>query len=193
MPDTIVDGGTGDAAKVDDNQRLWVNSKSSSIQHVASEDNQDAYQIIGGATLASGTVVVLHLTNDDPNKNLVVTYIRHQTFGSSGGTEYPNTSNYFSIGLGRVYVSGGSSATPVNVFSGSGNSADITAYQDNPTVTGTLMEIDRWYTKADGDMNTFNKEGSLIIPVNRTLEVSYVGDRTSGGIYARISFIMELV
>jgi len=39
-------------------------------------------------------------------------------------------------------------------------------------------------------MNTFNKEGALIIPPNQTMEVSYIGDRTGGTIYTRISFIM---
>ena len=192
MPNTIVNGADGCAykAKVDSDHRLRTYAKSASIQHVVSEHKQEVYQLIGTATLSSGTVTVLHIKNNSSDKNIVVTYLRHQVVGASGGTSFPNTSNYFSVGLTRTYSSGGDIATPVNVFSGSGNTAQITAYQNGPTLAGTSQEIDRWYTKADGDMNTFNKEGALIIPSNQTMEVSYVGDRTGGTIYARISFIM---
>jgi hypothetical protein len=191
MPDMILDGkGKGYKAKVDSDNRLRTYSKSASIQHVVSEHEEQAYQIIGTATLSSGTVTVLHMKNTSSNSNMVITYLRHQVVGATGGTSFPNTSNYFTVGLTRTYASGGSTATPVNVFGGSGNTAEVTAYQSGPTLAGTAQEIDRWYTKSDGDMNTFNKEGALIIPPNQTMEVSYVGDRTGGTIYARISFII---
>ena len=81
--------------------------------------------------------------------------------------------------------------TPVNVFAGSGNDAEVTAYQGAPTLAGTATEIDRWYTKAEGDMHAFNKEGAVIIGPNRTMELSYVGDQTNGILYTRLSFIMK--
>jgi hypothetical protein len=167
-----------------------VYAQSASNQHVISEDNQDAFQIIGVATLASGTVTALHIKNTS-NKRLVISYIRHQVIDAAGGTAFPNASNYFKLALGRTYSSGGSAKSPVNVYSGSGNDADITAYEGAPTLAGTANEIDRWYTKAEGDMNAFNKEGALIIPPNQTVELSYVGDQTSGILYTRVSFYME--
>ena len=192
MSENIVDGsGKGYSAKVGEDNRLWVNSKSGSIQHSNSSVEKQAYQLIGVASLISGTVTVLHIKNTDSVRNLVVTYLRHQVVGCSGGTTFPNASNYFSVRLGRTYSSGGAEAVPVNVNAGSGNTADLIAYQGGPTLAGTAKEIDRWYTKADGDMNTFNKEGALILPPNTTLEVSYIGDQTAGTVYARISFIME--
>jgi hypothetical protein len=192
MSDTIRDGtGKGFLAKVNFENRVMVASKAASIQHVVSSNDEDAYQVIGTANLAATTVVVLHLTNNDSEKNAVVTYLRHQIINASGGTAFPNSSNYFRIALGRTYSSGGSAATPVNVYSGSGTTAKVTCYQAAPTLTGTANEIDRWYTKDDGDMNTFNKEGSLIIPPNKTIEIAYVGNHTSGICYGRISFIME--
>lgn len=191
--DMIKDGtGRGYLAKVNSANQLTVLSKSASIQHFASEDG-NAYQIIGLATLSSGTVAILHVCNENPNRQMVITYIRHQVIGATGGTSFPNASNYFSIRLGRTYVSGGDTATAVNLYAGSGNTPILTSYQNEPTLTGTEREIDRWYTKADGDMNVFVKEGSVIIPPNETIEVAYVGDRTSGTVYARISFIMESV
>ena len=39
-------------------------------------------------------------------------------------------------------------------------------------------------------MNAFNKEGSIVLGQNGTLELSYVGDKTSGTLYTRLSFIM---
>ena len=186
----IVDGiGTGYKAKVGSDNRLRVYSKSASLQHVVSEDNEQAYQVIGLADLAATTVTVLHLKNLSSHL-LIITYIRHQVVGASGGTSFPNTSNYFQVGMGRTYVSGGSVTTPVNVSAGSGNLAEVTAYQGAPVLTGTFNEIDRWYTKDDGDMNTFNKEGALIIQPNNTMEISYTGDHTSGIIYGRISFVI---
>ncbi len=191
MPDSIQDGTTGAwRAKVDSNNRLHVKSKSVSQQHMISEQEQDAYQVMAVTTLSSGTVTALHVKNVDTSKSMVITYIRHQVVGASGGTAFPNTSNYFSARTGRTYASGGSTVTPVNVFAGSLNAAQLTVYSD-PTLAGTASEFDRWYTKSDGDMNSWNKEGALIIPPQQTLELSYVGDHSSGSIFTRISFIME--
>lgn len=186
----IKDGtGKGYLAKVNEENLLMTYAKSASLQHFVSEHNEEAYQVIGVATLSSGTVVVLHITNNS-DKNMIITYLRHQVVGATGGTTFPNANNYFSIMLGRTYSTGGVVATSVNMFAGSGNTSKVTTYQTDPTLTGTGLEIDRWYTKADGDMNTFNKEGALIIPPNKTMEISYIGDNTGGTIYARISFIM---
>jgi hypothetical protein len=192
MPDMVRDGkGRGYLAGVDKKNRLQTRSVAESIQHNISVDNEEAYQCIGTATLAAATVVGLHIKNTSVTKNMIVTYIRHQIIDQSGGTAIPNASNYFRVALGRTYSATGSTATPVNIFSGSGNQAEVTAYQDDPTLTGTAREIDRWYTKSECDMNAFNKEGSVIIPPNQTIELSYVGDQTGGILYTRISFLLK--
>ncbi len=178
-------------AKVDKDLRLWTSSKSESLQHLISENEEQAYQIIGTATLANTTVTAIHVKNTSSDFNMVITYIRHQILDHSGGTAFPNVSNYYQIALGRTFSAGGSTATPINIHCGSANLALVTAYQGAPTLAGTAREIDRWYTKAEGDMNVFNKEGSLIIPPNETIELSYIGDQTGGTIYTRMSFIME--
>jgi hypothetical protein len=192
MPQTIRDGkGRGNVAAVNSDNKLMVYSQSSSNQHSISEETQQAYQCIGTATLASGTVVALHIKNTSSTKNMVVSYIRHQVIDPSGGTAVPNASNYFKIALGRTYTSGGSEVTPVNVYAGSGNTAEVTAYDSAPTLAGTASEIDRNYTQSEANMQSFNKEGALIIPPNQTIELSYVGDQTNGTLYTRISFYME--
>ena len=193
MPDTIRDGaGTGTLAKVDNSQRIWTRAKNIPYQHSVSEEEQDAYQAPATpANLVSGTTVGLHMKNIDTTKRMVITYIRHQIVGATNGTAFPNTSNYFSVRIGREYASGGTLETPVNVFAGSARTANITVYSENPTLTGTATEIDRWYTKANGDMHTFSKEGSLIIPPGQSIEFSYVGDHSDGIIYSRVSFVMD--
>ncbi len=191
----FIDDGTGSGylAEVNSNNQLEVNSQSESLQHTQSSKFEQAYQVIGTETLSSGTVVGLHIKNTSTDKNLVVTYIRHQIIGAAGGTEFPNASNYYRIAIGRTYASGGSAVTPINVFAGSGNEAEATVYNSDPTLAGTASEIDRWYTKANGDMNSFNKEGAVILPPQQTMELSYVGDRTSGTLYTRLSFIMKKI
>jgi len=193
MPDTIRDGsGNGYLAKVNSENRLTVSSKSASNQHVVSAESHEAYQCIGTATLANETVTALHLKNTSEEKIMVVTYIRHQVIDPANGTALPNASCYFKVALGRTYASGGAAATPINVFGGSGNTANVTAYQTAPTLAGTAKEIDRNYTQSEANMQSFNKEGAVIIPPNETIELSYVGDHTAGILYTRISFYMEV-
>lgn len=183
--------GTGKKAHVNNENRLAVTAKSESLQHMVSQEYQQAYQCIGTTSLSSGTVTIIYIKNTSSDKNLILTYIRHQVVVASGGTSFPNSSNYFKIALGRTYVSGGTLHDCTNIYGGSRNVAEVDAYKDGPILTGTEREVDRWYTKALGDMNTFNKEGSLIVPPNETIEFSYVGDQTSGFIYTRASYIME--
>ncbi len=187
----VTDGkGTGKKAQVDNTNRLLTRSISESIQHAHSHNDGQAYQVIGTATLSSGTITAIHLKNTSTTLDIVVTYIRHQILDQSGGTAFPNASNYYRIALGRTYSSDGTAVTPVNLNTNSANEAEATVYNNSPTLAGTAQEIDRWYTKAEGDMNLFNKEGSIIIGQNGTLELSYIGDQSAGTIYTRLSFMM---
>lgn len=192
MADTIRDGtGQGYLAKVNKDNQISVKSESESIQHTVSRNKQQAYQVIGTATLKNGTTNALHICNDASDKDLIVTYIRHQVIGQSGGTAFPNVSNYFKVSFGESYSTGGTEVTPVNVNKGSGNDADVTVYDNDPTLIGTATEIDRWYSKEEGDMNVLTKEGAVIIQPGRCMTLSYVGDQTAGTIYTRLSFLMK--
>jgi len=187
---TIKDGtGSGYEASVNSFHLLAVNSVSRSIQQWISSERGDAYQALGTVSLSAATLPVIWLQNDDPDRNMVITYIRMQLVGPTGGTSLPVSTNYFRIGLGRTYSSGGSAVTPVNLNTGSGNEASITAYHNGPTLTGTIKEFDRWYP-SNSDMITFNKEGSIVIPQGGSIEVDYIGDHTGGIAYARVSFLM---
>lgn len=193
MPDTIRDGGGhGYLARVNKDLKLHTYAVAAPHQHVVSEEKQDAYQVIGEANLSTGAVTdtILQITNTSSTKRAVITYIRHQLTAAVGLT-IPASDAYFQVNLGTAYSSGGTAVTPVNVYSGSGNTAEVTAYEGKPTVTGG-SEIDRWYTKEVGDMHVFVKEGALIVPPNKGISLAYVHPAiTSGHVYTRVSFMME--
>jgi len=193
MPELIEDGkGRGFKAGVDSDNRLLVQAHIEDFQHHIAKHDEGTFQIIGTATPTSGTTTVLHLTNTDTtSKTLSVTYIRVQNVGLTGGTAVPNTSNYFSIGMNQSYVSGGSAATAVNLSGDSSVTANISGYQGDPTLSGTFSEIDRWYPDGDGKMQIFAKQGSLVLPPGSSMGIKYVGDHSTGLVYARISFVME--
>lgn len=188
-----IESGTGNGqwAGVDKNNRLIVSAETLSYQHTISKEKNQAYQVSGTATIANGEVVVLHLKNTSSVRDMVVTYIRHQVVDPAGGTAFPTAASYTSLQFDRTYTSGGSVVTPVNVAAGAANVAEVTAYSSAPTAAGTGTEIDRWYTKAEGDMMSYNKEGAVIILPGQTFAVCYTSDHTSGTVYSRVSFVME--
>lgn len=194
MSDFILSDGTGNgfSTGVNKDKQLLVVAKSESVQEWISKNKGQAYQVRGQANLVNGTVIPLHIKNNSSTRRLIVTYIRHQVIGATGGTEFPNVSNYFRIGTNTSYDTGGTAVIPFNVHIGRKEQAEVTAYGNNPTLTGTVTETgDRWYTKANGDMSSYNKEGSLIIHPSEELELAYVGDHTGGIIETRLSFVME--
>ena len=185
----IEDPQTGTTARVDQNQRLHVAAKASPVQHIVSEELEDAYQIIGEATPVVGTVIPLFITNNDTTKKCVLSYIRLQVVGQS--PTGPATTEYFSIRTGGSYTSGGTSIIPVNMHVGSSKAASVTVYKENSLVVSAGSEIDRWYPDAAGAIERYNKEGALVIPAGGSIEVAYVGTGTTGLAYTRASFYME--
>ena len=186
----IQDGaGSGRAVKVNRDNNLSVHATSASQQHTNSESKGQAYQAWGLTdTLTSATIPILHLKNTSADKQLVVTFIRFQTIDNNVSA---GVGEYFAVGFGRTYSSGGTEMTPVNLNTSSGNKAEATAYQSTPTLAGTNVEIDRAYNKAEGEIVTFNKDGSIVVGPNDTIEFYYVGTSTAGVAYARCSFYMQ--
>jgi hypothetical protein len=179
--------GNGKLAGVDGDNRLLTASFNIPFQHLIAKDYQKTFQVWGEATLANGTVTPIHIKNNSSDRVYVVTYIRWQVVDQAGGTALPNASNYWQLGFGPTYVSGGTSVTPVNMSSGSNAISSLVAYQANPTLNGSLTVCDKHYAKAEADMNTYNKEGAMLLLPGSTMAAQYVGDHTSGTIYTRIS------
>lgn len=186
----IEDGkGRGKVAAVNEQNQLLTASQSFSLQHVAAKRDGAAYQVIATGNLTGGTDVILYFKNNDSENHIAITYIRHQVLDVYGGSIFPSSDNYFRIAFGRTYSSGGSSVNPVNMNTSSGNLVVGDFYDSNPVLSGDAQEFDRWYTQTEGDMNTFSKDGSIIITNGNTMECSYVGDQSIGIVYVRVSFV----
>ena len=119
-------------------------------------------------------------------RDAIISYMRMQYPDADGVVD---STSYFQISFSRTYVSGGTEVTPVNMNNSSANSAELTCYGNNPILTGTAIEFDRWYH--DQDMQLFNKHGSLILGLNDTLTISLITDQTSGLAYCRITIMMK--
>jgi hypothetical protein len=191
----IEDGtGRGYQVKINSENQLSTVSVNHELQHHLSVDEGQVYQIIGEVTdLHLGTNTLLHITNDSKTLAAVVSYIRLQTPGASGeGGWLPDKGTYFQIGKDTTYSSNGTDVTSVNMNFGSGNTADLTVYKENPSLTGTFQEFDRWYP--DTGMMTFNKHGSLILGLDDTLEVRLTTDRPEiDTAYCRITMMLMSV
>lgn len=182
----------GTFAEVGSDHRLHVASKSSPLQHIASEENQQAYQAQGSATIINGTTCALHIKNTSTEKNLIVTFIRLQVIGITAAV--PELATYVVLNENTTVASGGTPITPVNMYLGHSNAAEVTATSGVSAITtaGTAAEFDRWFPSSDGDANTFNKEGVLIIPPQQSLNISMVSGTAGGSLFTRVSFIMEV-
>ena len=101
----IEDGtGEGFSARVNEEGQLSVVSVNHELQHHISKVHGRVYQVIGDYTLVgAGTFTLLHLKNDDPARNLIVSYMRIQYPGGDGTID---ALTYFQLGFGRTYSSG---------------------------------------------------------------------------------------
>lgn len=184
----IKDNSTGTVAKVTPEFQLETRAETLSHQHYISREFAQTFQVIGVTdTLTAATIPVLHIKNDDPERDLVISYIRLQIVDPNA--TLPGVGDYFQLGLGTT-ISGGSAVTPVNTNASSGKVASVTATHSTPSSSGTFSELDRWYPTADGDSVTYNKDGSIILGLNDTFEIRIVSTSTAGIAYARTTFMM---
>ena len=181
--------GNGKMAAVDDDNRLLAAAFNIPFQHLIAKDYAKTFQVWGEADLASGTVTPLHIKNTSQNSVQVITYIRWQVIDEANGTALPSAANYMEFGYGAAYASGGTVVTPVNMTSGSSTIPSVSAFQANPTLSGTPNVFDRHYPKSEGDMYSYNKEGAALLIPGSTLTAQYTGDHTAGKVYCRVSFV----
>lgn len=163
-------------------------STSKSMQHTISHISQNAFQTSGLIDIATSEKTVLVITNTSPTKKLVVTYLRL----SSIGADAASSTAFFAIKVSGIRSSGGTAVTPVNMFAGSPKEAPATAYEGSGTdivMNGSELEIDRNYTA--NAMQSYGKEGVLILDTNQSVSVTHIGSTVAGKAYARISFYME--
>jgi hypothetical protein len=155
----IEDGtGNGFQVKINDEHQMAVVSENHELQHHISRLHGQVYQVVGEVSdLWTGTNTLLHIN------------------GVSGSDYLPDVGTYFQIGKDTSYSSGGTTVSPVNMNFFSGNAAEVTAYKENPSVTGDFVEFDRWYPSTS--MMTYNKHGSLLLGLNDSIEIRLTTNR----------------
>jgi len=182
-------GGQGFKAKVDSRLNLHTRSFSLSQQHAISSADQEAYQANTSIAIAASEVKLLLLKNTHLTKELVITYIQLETIGAAAS----NATAMWKIYVGGDYASGGGAVTPVNMNVGSPNSATGSFYDATGSTivtSGSPLEIDR--THLANTRISFNKEGSVILPRNGVLLISFTGSTAAGSAVARVSFYYDI-
>lgn len=182
--------GSGNEVEVTEANQLSIVGEQHSLQFHHSFHNAAAYQVVGDFTTINNTThTILHIKNTSTSRVVAVTYVRIQALDLAGGTALPSVNTYFQLGTGTTYASGGTAIIPVNVNFTSGHTADAVVYDNNPTVSGTFIEIDKWFVDIEGNQLIYNKEGSVILGQNDVFEVRVTSDHTSGVAIARVSFV----
>jgi len=180
----IEDGtGNGYEVAVTAENYLRTDTIAKSLQHHISSSHSNAFQV--SADLAIGTSLqnLLLITNDG-DKDLVISFMRVMSIGAAAASE----DAYFSILGGGAYVSGGTEITPVNMNIGQSNVAVATVYDGSVAIVddGNFVEFDRNYEA--NSMQTYLKDGSLILKRGASLSVAHKGSTVAGNAYCRVSF-----
>ena len=185
----IKDSSTGQLARVTKNGQLETRSESASRAHYISHEFGQAYQTHGRTgTLTAATHTVLHIKNNDPSREMVISSIRIQLIGANASNAI---TDYFEIGFDRTVASGGSTAVTTNLNRKVGTVALVTSTTASPTMAGTFIAMERWYPAASGEQDVFNEDGAIILGLNDTFEIRYVSTATAGIAEARIEFLMD--
>jgi hypothetical protein len=182
------DPATGIGAKVNEDQRVAVESSTRSAQSRVSLEDGNAYQVltVPVAVLASEQTLLLAKNNSKETK-MVVTYIRV----TSADVDAWNNNAYFRIMLNGDYVSGGAAVDAVNMNTASGKvPVDIKFYSGSTAIvtSGTRHEVDRH--PCANDQVAFNKEGAVVIAPGGMMSITHKGSTAVGFAWARISFYL---
>jgi len=180
---TLEDGkGRGNIAAVSSENRLSVDSVSTSIEHHANHHEGKAYNIIFSQSPTAADDCIAFFMNNDSD-DLVIEGV---TLGVTDCTA--NDSLYFKVGdVGTR--NGATDITPVNMNAGSGKSA-VGTFEQGADLDGgaaTLaggLEFNRFIFAGVTDLTTQYKnfEQDLILPKNRTMSV-WVGGSATGTYY----------
>jgi hypothetical protein len=190
MSEISLKDGSGNSygLKIDSDARAHTRALALSHQHVVSSADQRAYQVSSSKAIAASEIKMLLLKNTSDTRELIVSYIRLETIGAAAS----NASAYWRIYLGGDYSSGGTATTPTNMFVGSAISAEGTFYDATASTivtSGSPVEIDRTYRA--NELITYRKEGSIVLPKNGVLTVSWTGSTAAGTANCRVSFYYD--
>ena len=171
----ILDGtGSGKLAEVDGANRLRTLSTTVSAEHYANHTNGNAYSAVFAVNPAGADDVIFYLKNNS-DLDIVIEGITWQT---SAAEEV-----YYKLGDSGTAGGTSSTITPINLNSGSGNSAEATclsetadAAVDITGLTGGSTIEKLWLTSAESAH--FNLEQDVILTKNKIFTIYCVGGDT---------------
>ena len=156
----ISDGtGSSRSAEVDENNHLVVNAVSQSVEHYVNHVDGNAFNLLFSATPASTSDCFIYM------KNTGVDDISIEGFWL-----WLAADEYVDVKLNDVGTPvGGSTITPVNLNSGSGNAPTGTFQQGN-NITGLSggTTIDRIYHASSQESASYNFDQDIIVKKNGT-------------------------
>lgn len=171
----VEDPKTGNRVRVDDEQRLWVDSVIVTLEHHTNQQHGEAYNALFAVGPEGADDCIFYLKNNDI-KDLIVESIWWQT---SAAEEV-----YYKLGdTGAAVKTHGADITPANLNVGSGNIADVTCYSntadsavDITGLSGGATAQKLWLTSAASVL--FNCDQDIIVPKNQTFTIYCVDGDT---------------
>ena len=178
--------GNGKLAGVDNDNRLLTASFNIPFPHLIAKDYNRSFSVVGTCNPANGSVVPLHLRNDNATDLVVINRVTVQVI--SDGT-FPSDSEFFSFEVDSDYSTGGNVAIPVNASAGATTISNVAATEGNPTV-GSGGEVERYYPPNAGFGTEIVLEGSALLLPGRGACVRYTGVGTTGVVKASVGFVI---
>ncbi len=158
----IVDGQTGNTARVDENLRLHVDSLSKTVEHQSNHEHGLSFSASFSATPTGAGDCFFYLKNTD-ERDLIV----------EGINLWMLSNQYYEIKTNLVGTpAGGSAITPYNLNSGSGKSA-TGIFQSGNDITGLSggRMLYRIHHETSNKGHHHNFDQDIILPKNATLAI----------------------
>ena len=175
----IFEDGTGDSykAKVDEENRMHINSIAATPEHHINHHHGEAYNVLFDVNPDGAGDCIFYLKNND-DKDLIIEGVWLQV---SAADEV-----YYKIGdTGTAVKTNGADIVPVNLNAGSGHVADVTCYSNTANgavditgISGGSIFQKIWITAA-ATTNFVNMEQDCIVPKNQTFTIYCVGGDVS--------------
>lgn len=174
----IKSGSSGNVASVNSDGQLEVKSVSESELEFISEKSGQAYTLTSTLATGGADVEIMYLKNTSSTKNMYIDYFVGGASAAGIFTVFQTTS-----------TPGGTTATPKNINTSSGNAADALCY-GNAAVTGitAASATDIFFfegVSAASQFATLDLKGAIILGQNDAIAVTF---SVSATVYQTLAF-----
>jgi len=178
--------GNGKLAGVDGDNRLLTAAFNIPFPHLIAKDYNRSFSVVGETAVAAGTVVPLHIKNNNATDLVVINRVTVQVLTDA---TLPATTNYFTFEIDSDYISGGNVALPVNASAGATTISSVAATQANPTVGGGGV-VEKFYPSSVANGTEIILEGSALLLPGRGACVKFTGAGAAGVVKASVGFVV---